>query len=329
MSVLLNMCSVHTMGMPSDFETVLEALRVLTNCVGAGALAMAERAAATTPAQRSSSRHSIVSVNAAGCDRGGAGAGVGTSGAGTGNATHDATEAALRTARESIRKANGMRTLLRLLFKGGVRPQAHLDAVTDGIRAMVCRVLLGLAQNPHILHTLQALQVRHPFLRAPIAPTAAACETAEQYPPPLAGHSGGGLGGGCVRIRWVGGCRSCCASRGSSGARAWRAWAATGMRRRRSSTRPPWSSSCCAPAAHCRQWRRPRTPLPPPSPRCVSDMLSASHSPVARLGSSNPLANLRPSTESCCRAHLSGRCKPARPFSSVGRTGRIIVLNCI
>jgi hypothetical protein len=176
MSVLLNMCSVHTMGMPSDFETVLEALRVLTNCVGAGALAMAERAAATTPAQRSSSRHSIVSVNAAGCDRGGAGAGVGTSGAGTGNATHDATEAALRTARESIRKANGMRTLLRLLFKGGVRPQAHLDAVTDGIRAMVCRVLLGLAQNPHILHTLQALQVRHPFLRAPIAPTAAACE---------------------------------------------------------------------------------------------------------------------------------------------------------
>jgi hypothetical protein len=52
-----------------------------------------------------------------------------------------------------------MRSLLRLLFKGGVRPQAHLDAVTDGIRAMVCRVLLGLAQNPHILHTLQALQV--------------------------------------------------------------------------------------------------------------------------------------------------------------------------
>ena len=158
MSVLLNMCSGHTVGMPSDFETVLEALRVLTNCVGAGALAMAERAAAATPAQRaSSSRHSIVSANAAGGgDRGG---GAGVASGGGGGTTHDATEAALRTARESIRKANGMRTLLRLLFKGGVRPQAHLDAVTDGIRAMVCRVLLGLAQNPHILHTLQALQV--------------------------------------------------------------------------------------------------------------------------------------------------------------------------
>ena len=44
MQVLLNMCSGHAVGMVSDFETVLEALRVLSNCVGAGAVgAMAER----------------------------------------------------------------------------------------------------------------------------------------------------------------------------------------------------------------------------------------------------------------------------------------------
>jgi hypothetical protein len=35
-----------------------------------------------------------------------------------------------------------------------VRPE-----MTDTLRALVCRVLLGLAADAHILHTLQALQV--------------------------------------------------------------------------------------------------------------------------------------------------------------------------
>lgn len=64
-------------------------------------------------------------------------------------------EQAYRQAREVVRANNGIKILLQLL---GTRMVTHPMAI-DPIRALACRVLLGLARDDAIAHILTKLQV--------------------------------------------------------------------------------------------------------------------------------------------------------------------------
>ena len=58
-------------------------------------------------------------------------------------------------AREAVRANNGIKVLLHLLHPRMITPPASLDC----IRALACRVLLGLARDETIAHILTKLQV--------------------------------------------------------------------------------------------------------------------------------------------------------------------------
>lgn len=64
-------------------------------------------------------------------------------------------EQGYRYAREAVRSNNGIKVLLHLLYPRTVLPPAALDC----IRALSCRVLLGLARDEAIAHILTKLQV--------------------------------------------------------------------------------------------------------------------------------------------------------------------------
>jgi HIV-1 Vpr-binding protein len=64
-------------------------------------------------------------------------------------------EQGYRYAREAVRSNNGIKVLLHLLYPRTVLPPAALDC----IRALSCRVLLGLARDDTIAHILTKLQV--------------------------------------------------------------------------------------------------------------------------------------------------------------------------
>lgn len=64
-------------------------------------------------------------------------------------------EQGYRYAREAVRSNNGIKVLLHLLYPRTVLPPAALDC----IRALSCRVLLGLARDETIAHILTKLQV--------------------------------------------------------------------------------------------------------------------------------------------------------------------------
>lgn len=66
-------------------------------------------------------------------------------------------EQGYRQAREVVRANNGIKILLQLL---GSRMVTHPVAI-DSIRALACRVLLGLARDDTIAHILTKLQVLH------------------------------------------------------------------------------------------------------------------------------------------------------------------------
>lgn len=64
-------------------------------------------------------------------------------------------EQAYRQAREAVRANNGIKVLLHLL-----QPRIYLPpAALDCLRALACRVLLGLARDDTIAHILTKLQV--------------------------------------------------------------------------------------------------------------------------------------------------------------------------
>lgn len=63
-------------------------------------------------------------------------------------------------AREAVRANNGIKVLLQLLQPRIVTPPAALDC----LRALACRVLLGLARDDTIAHILTKLQVTFVFL---------------------------------------------------------------------------------------------------------------------------------------------------------------------
>lgn len=63
-------------------------------------------------------------------------------------------EQGYRQAREAVRANNGIKVLLHLLHPRVVTPQA-----LDCLRALACRVLLGLARDETIAHILTKLQV--------------------------------------------------------------------------------------------------------------------------------------------------------------------------
>lgn len=65
-------------------------------------------------------------------------------------------EQGYRQAREAVRANNGIKVLLHLLQSRIYSPPAALDC----IRALACRVLLGLARDDAIAHILTRLQVR-------------------------------------------------------------------------------------------------------------------------------------------------------------------------
>ena len=69
-------------------------------------------------------------------------------------------EQGYRQAREAVRANNGIKVLLQLLQTRVVMPPATLDC----LRALACRVLLGLARDDTIAHILTKLQVRSPSL---------------------------------------------------------------------------------------------------------------------------------------------------------------------
>lgn len=64
-------------------------------------------------------------------------------------------EQGYRYAREAVRSNNGIKVLLHLLYPRTVLPPTALDC----IRALSCRVLLGLARDDTIAHILTKLQV--------------------------------------------------------------------------------------------------------------------------------------------------------------------------
>ncbi|MCO5576210.1 hypothetical protein L7F22_030018 [Adiantum nelumboides] len=64
-------------------------------------------------------------------------------------------EQAYRQARDAVRANNGIKILLHLLYPRPVLPPSSLDC----IRALACRVLLGLARDDAIAHILTKLQV--------------------------------------------------------------------------------------------------------------------------------------------------------------------------
>jgi HIV-1 Vpr-binding protein len=63
-------------------------------------------------------------------------------------------EQGYRFAREAVRSNNGIKVLLHLLHPRTVLPPTALDC----IRALACRVLLGLARDDTIAHILTKLQ---------------------------------------------------------------------------------------------------------------------------------------------------------------------------
>jgi HIV-1 Vpr-binding protein len=65
-------------------------------------------------------------------------------------------EPGLRAAREAVRSAAGIRTLLSILLRSA---RSLPPAGADAARAAACRALLGLARDPFIAHTLQALHL--------------------------------------------------------------------------------------------------------------------------------------------------------------------------
>ena len=66
-------------------------------------------------------------------------------------------EQGYRQAREAVRANNGIKVLLHLL-----QPRLYLTpAALDCIRALACRVLLGLARDDTIAHILTKLQVKN------------------------------------------------------------------------------------------------------------------------------------------------------------------------
>lgn len=69
-------------------------------------------------------------------------------------------EQGYRQARESVRSNNGIKVLLHLLQPRIVSPPATLDC----LRALACRVLLGLARDDTIAHILTKLQVSNYFV---------------------------------------------------------------------------------------------------------------------------------------------------------------------
>ena len=66
-------------------------------------------------------------------------------------------EQGYRQAREAVRANNGIKFLLQLLQPRIVTPPTALDC----LRALACRVLLGLARDETIAHILTRLQVNH------------------------------------------------------------------------------------------------------------------------------------------------------------------------
>lgn len=79
-------------------------------------------------------------------------------GAGAGSAGLAAQlEQGYRLAREAVRANNGIKVLLHLLQPRIYSPPAALDC----LRALACRVLLGLARDDTIAHILTKLQVNH------------------------------------------------------------------------------------------------------------------------------------------------------------------------
>lgn len=64
-----------------------------------------------------------------------------------------------RQAREAVRANNGIKVLLHLLQQRIYSPPAALDC----LRALACRVLLGLARDDIIAHILTKLQVSNNF----------------------------------------------------------------------------------------------------------------------------------------------------------------------
>lgn len=69
-------------------------------------------------------------------------------------------EQGYRQAREAVRANNGIKVLLHFLQPRIVSPPATLDC----LRALACRVLLGLARDDTIAHILTKLQVSNYFL---------------------------------------------------------------------------------------------------------------------------------------------------------------------
>lgn len=66
-------------------------------------------------------------------------------------------EQGYRQAREAVRSTNGIKVLLHLLQPRIYSPPAALDC----LRALACRVLLGLARDDTIAHILTKLQVNN------------------------------------------------------------------------------------------------------------------------------------------------------------------------
>lgn len=64
-------------------------------------------------------------------------------------------EQSFRQAREAVRANNGIKVLLQLLQPRIITPSTALDC----LRALACRVLLGLARDDTIAHILTKLQV--------------------------------------------------------------------------------------------------------------------------------------------------------------------------
>ncbi|KAG1328037.1 DDB1- and CUL4-associated factor [Cocos nucifera] len=115
-----------------------------------GELNLAERSAAalSTPFQGNSSQ-TAVSSGVVGDRRISLGPGAGCAGLAA------QLEQGYRQAREAVRANNGIKVLLHLLHPRMITPPASLDC----IRALACRVLLGLARDETIAHILTKLQV--------------------------------------------------------------------------------------------------------------------------------------------------------------------------
>ena len=111
----------------------------------AGESAVVDRGSTATPCTQSNSNSGLVGI------RLGAGyAGLAAQ-----------LEQGYRQAREAVRTNSGIRVLLHLLQPRIYSPAAALDC----LRALACRVLLGLARDDAIAHILTKLQVSRFFLR--------------------------------------------------------------------------------------------------------------------------------------------------------------------